>query len=119
MLIFIFCDQVFTCCEFFPLQMYLNYLANYVPNTWNYEHGCSHCDDDLVDLSQLKVSTSKFFFLQSSFVHIKNLNAAVESLYLATSLLTLERTKHHLVFQHELFISVCLDSWRGTLLALF
>ncbi|XP_053198466.1 procollagen-lysine,2-oxoglutarate 5-dioxygenase 2 isoform X2 [Scomber japonicus] len=35
-------------------KMYLNYLANYVPNAWNYEHGCSHCDDDLVDLSQLQ-----------------------------------------------------------------
>lgn len=38
--------------------MYLNYLANYVPNAWNYEHGCSHCDDDVVDLAQLKVRTS-------------------------------------------------------------
>lgn len=45
-----------TCCEFFLLQIYLNYLANYVPDTWNYEHGCRHCDDDVVDLSQLKVS---------------------------------------------------------------
>nr|XP_057916622.1 procollagen-lysine,2-oxoglutarate 5-dioxygenase 2 isoform X1 [Doryrhamphus excisus] len=35
-------------------KMYLNYLANYVPNTWNYEHGCSHCDDNIVDLSQVK-----------------------------------------------------------------
>ncbi|XP_047424302.1 procollagen-lysine,2-oxoglutarate 5-dioxygenase 2 isoform X2 [Mugil cephalus] len=35
-------------------KMYLNYLGNYVPNAWNYEHGCSHCDDDLVDLSQLQ-----------------------------------------------------------------
>nr|XP_046227529.1 procollagen-lysine,2-oxoglutarate 5-dioxygenase 2 isoform X2 [Scatophagus argus] len=35
-------------------KIYLNYLANYVPNTWNYEHGCSHCDDDVLDLSQLK-----------------------------------------------------------------
>ncbi|XP_077410030.1 procollagen-lysine,2-oxoglutarate 5-dioxygenase 2 isoform X2 [Vanacampus margaritifer] len=35
-------------------KMYLNYLANYVPNTWNYEHGCSHCDDDVVDTAQLK-----------------------------------------------------------------
>ncbi|XP_008300503.1 procollagen-lysine,2-oxoglutarate 5-dioxygenase 2 isoform X1 [Stegastes partitus] len=35
-------------------KMYLNYLGNYVPNAWNYEHGCSHCDDDVVDLSQLK-----------------------------------------------------------------
>ncbi|XP_033964506.1 procollagen-lysine,2-oxoglutarate 5-dioxygenase 2 isoform X2 [Pseudochaenichthys georgianus] len=35
-------------------KIYLNHLANYVPNTWNYEHGCSHCDDDILDLSQLK-----------------------------------------------------------------
>lgn len=47
--------------------MYLNYLANYVPNVWNYEHGCQHCDDDVVDLSQVKVSPStlvifKYFF---------------------------------------------------------
>ncbi|XP_054893141.1 procollagen-lysine,2-oxoglutarate 5-dioxygenase 2 isoform X2 [Poeciliopsis prolifica] len=34
-------------------KMYLNYLGNYVPNAWNYEQGCSHCDDDLLDLSQL------------------------------------------------------------------
>lgn len=40
------------------LQTYLNYLANYVPNTWNYEHGCSHCDDDVLDLSELKVSAT-------------------------------------------------------------
>lgn len=37
--------------------MYLNYLANYVPNAWNYEDGCSHCDDDVLDLNQLKVSS--------------------------------------------------------------
>uniref|UniRef100_A0A665UCK9 procollagen-lysine 5-dioxygenase n=1 Tax=Echeneis naucrates TaxID=173247 RepID=A0A665UCK9_ECHNA len=35
-------------------KMYLNYLGNYIPNVWNYEHGCSHCDDNVVDLSQLK-----------------------------------------------------------------
>uniref|UniRef100_A0AAQ4QY68 Procollagen-lysine, 2-oxoglutarate 5-dioxygenase 2 n=1 Tax=Gasterosteus aculeatus aculeatus TaxID=481459 RepID=A0AAQ4QY68_GASAC len=35
-------------------KMYLNYLSNYVPDTWNYEHGCTHCDDDVLDLSQLK-----------------------------------------------------------------
>ncbi|CAB1416209.1 unnamed protein product [Pleuronectes platessa] len=37
-------------------KMYLNSLANYVPDTWNYENGCGHCDDDVVDLSQLKES---------------------------------------------------------------
>ncbi|KAM8881299.1 procollagen-lysine,2-oxoglutarate 5-dioxygenase 2 isoform 2-T2 [Synchiropus picturatus] len=35
-------------------KMYLNYLANYVPNVWNYEKGCSTCDNDLLDLSELQ-----------------------------------------------------------------
>lgn len=39
----------------FCSQMYLNYLGNYVPNAWNYENGCSGCDDDLLDLTQLEV----------------------------------------------------------------
>ena len=36
--------------------MYLNYLANYIPNAWNYEKGCDICDHNMVDMSQLKVS---------------------------------------------------------------
>lgn len=44
----------------FCSQMYLNYLGNYVPNAWNYENGCSGCDDDLLDLTQLEVCA---FFL--------------------------------------------------------
>uniref|UniRef100_A0A4W5LHK1 Procollagen-lysine, 2-oxoglutarate 5-dioxygenase 2 n=1 Tax=Hucho hucho TaxID=62062 RepID=A0A4W5LHK1_9TELE len=35
-------------------KMYLNYLGNYIPNTWNYERGCGVCDHNMVDLSQLK-----------------------------------------------------------------
>ncbi|XP_051538136.1 procollagen-lysine,2-oxoglutarate 5-dioxygenase 2-like isoform X2 [Myxocyprinus asiaticus] len=35
-------------------KIYLNYLANYIPNVWNYERGCPICDQDMVDLSQLK-----------------------------------------------------------------
>ncbi|XP_051969736.1 procollagen-lysine,2-oxoglutarate 5-dioxygenase 2-like isoform X2 [Xyrauchen texanus] len=35
-------------------KIYLNYLANYIPNAWNYERGCLICDQDMVDLSQLK-----------------------------------------------------------------
>ncbi|KAM8822969.1 procollagen-lysine,2-oxoglutarate 5-dioxygenase 2 isoform 2-T2 [Spinachia spinachia] len=35
-------------------KMYLNYLANYVPDTWNHERGCGHCDDGVLDLSKLK-----------------------------------------------------------------
>uniref|UniRef100_H3D5E7 procollagen-lysine 5-dioxygenase n=1 Tax=Tetraodon nigroviridis TaxID=99883 RepID=H3D5E7_TETNG len=35
-------------------KIFLNYLGNYVPHMWNYEHGCSHCDKDILDLAQLK-----------------------------------------------------------------
>ncbi|XP_072307017.1 procollagen-lysine,2-oxoglutarate 5-dioxygenase 2 isoform X2 [Eucyclogobius newberryi] len=35
-------------------KMYLNYLGNYVPNAWNYENGCGNCDEDIVDLSELR-----------------------------------------------------------------
>uniref|UniRef100_A0A674B1B8 procollagen-lysine 5-dioxygenase n=1 Tax=Salmo trutta TaxID=8032 RepID=A0A674B1B8_SALTR len=35
-------------------KMYLNYLGNYIPNSWNYERGCGVCDHNMVDLSQLK-----------------------------------------------------------------
>uniref|UniRef100_A0AAY4E7P4 procollagen-lysine 5-dioxygenase n=1 Tax=Denticeps clupeoides TaxID=299321 RepID=A0AAY4E7P4_9TELE len=33
-------------------KIYLNHLANYIPNAWNYEHGCGNCDQNMVDLSQ-------------------------------------------------------------------
>uniref|UniRef100_A0A8C9W2M4 procollagen-lysine 5-dioxygenase n=1 Tax=Scleropages formosus TaxID=113540 RepID=A0A8C9W2M4_SCLFO len=37
-------------------KLYLNYLGNYIPNTWNYEHGCGVCDKDILDLSHFPVS---------------------------------------------------------------
>uniref|UniRef100_A0A674NNC3 procollagen-lysine 5-dioxygenase n=1 Tax=Takifugu rubripes TaxID=31033 RepID=A0A674NNC3_TAKRU len=36
-------------------KIFLNYLGNYVPNMWNYEHGCSLCDKDILDLSRVLV----------------------------------------------------------------
>uniref|UniRef100_A0A8C1J8A6 procollagen-lysine 5-dioxygenase n=1 Tax=Cyprinus carpio TaxID=7962 RepID=A0A8C1J8A6_CYPCA len=39
---------------FLSYIIYFNYLANYIPNVWNYEQGCTICDQDMVDLSQLK-----------------------------------------------------------------
>uniref|UniRef100_A0A9J8AR13 procollagen-lysine 5-dioxygenase n=1 Tax=Cyprinus carpio carpio TaxID=630221 RepID=A0A9J8AR13_CYPCA len=36
-----------------PTKVNLNYLGNYVPTAWTYEHGCGICDDDLLDLSGL------------------------------------------------------------------
>ncbi|TRY58499.1 hypothetical protein DNTS_004915 [Danionella cerebrum] len=35
-------------------KVYFNYLANYVPNVWNYEQGCTICEQDMLDLSRLK-----------------------------------------------------------------
>ncbi|CAL8312658.1 unnamed protein product [Merluccius merluccius] len=35
-------------------KIYLNYLANYVPNAWNYEQACTVCDHNMLDLSQMK-----------------------------------------------------------------
>ncbi|KAA0704961.1 Procollagen-lysine,2-oxoglutarate 5-dioxygenase 2 [Triplophysa tibetana] len=35
-------------------KIYLNYLANYIPNAWNYERGCTICDHDMVKWAQLK-----------------------------------------------------------------
>uniref|UniRef100_A0A8C2PXI8 procollagen-lysine 5-dioxygenase n=1 Tax=Cyprinus carpio TaxID=7962 RepID=A0A8C2PXI8_CYPCA len=50
-------NKYLKCHFFFSLpQIYFNYLANYIPNVWNYEQGCTICDQDMVDLSQLKVS---------------------------------------------------------------
>lgn len=43
----------------FLFQIYLNYLANYVPNAWTYERGCTICDQDMLDLAQLTVSKPK------------------------------------------------------------
>uniref|UniRef100_A0A673K8Q8 Procollagen-lysine,2-oxoglutarate 5-dioxygenase 3-like n=1 Tax=Sinocyclocheilus rhinocerous TaxID=307959 RepID=A0A673K8Q8_9TELE len=36
-----------------PTKLQLNYLGNYVPTAWTYEHGCGICDDDLLDLNGL------------------------------------------------------------------
>ncbi|MGH0119831.1 UNVERIFIED_CONTAM: hypothetical protein FKN15_043264 [Acipenser sinensis] len=35
-------------------KIYLNYLANYIPNRWNYEQGCGVCDNDLFDFTEVK-----------------------------------------------------------------
>uniref|UniRef100_A0A6I8QMR6 procollagen-lysine 5-dioxygenase n=1 Tax=Xenopus tropicalis TaxID=8364 RepID=A0A6I8QMR6_XENTR len=37
-----------------PTKLQLNYLGNYVPNSWTHEGGCEVCDDDLLDLSMLE-----------------------------------------------------------------
>ena len=32
------------------LQIFLNYLGNYIPNQWNKENGCVHCSQDNIEL---------------------------------------------------------------------
>lgn len=58
--------------------MYLNYLGNYVPNAWNYEHGCGHCHQDVIDLSQLEVSSADFAVgtvsvVERAFAHVSGI----------------------------------------------
>uniref|UniRef100_K7GBB8 Procollagen-lysine,2-oxoglutarate 5-dioxygenase 3 n=1 Tax=Pelodiscus sinensis TaxID=13735 RepID=K7GBB8_PELSI len=35
-----------------PTKLQLNYLGNYIPNSWTYEGGCGVCDQGLLDLSE-------------------------------------------------------------------
>ncbi|XP_028650523.1 procollagen-lysine,2-oxoglutarate 5-dioxygenase 2 isoform X2 [Erpetoichthys calabaricus] len=35
-------------------KIHLNFLANYIPNAWNFKSGCGICDNDLFDLSKVK-----------------------------------------------------------------
>lgn len=74
------------------LQMYLNYLGNYVPNTWNYEHGCSYCDDDVLDLSELKVNSSNYSITSICLFEF------TESFFLASSLQSLPTQDGFLTF---------------------
>lgn len=37
-----------------PTKLQLNYLGNYIPNTWTFETGCTVCDQDLLPLASMK-----------------------------------------------------------------
>lgn len=37
-----------------PTKLQLNYLGNYIPNSWTFETGCTVCDKDLLPLSSMK-----------------------------------------------------------------
>uniref|UniRef100_A0A8D3C6C8 Procollagen-lysine,2-oxoglutarate 5-dioxygenase 1 n=1 Tax=Scophthalmus maximus TaxID=52904 RepID=A0A8D3C6C8_SCOMX len=37
-----------------PTKLQINYLGNYIPNTWTFETGCTVCHDDLHPLTALK-----------------------------------------------------------------
>ncbi|XP_047465808.1 procollagen-lysine,2-oxoglutarate 5-dioxygenase 1 isoform X2 [Mugil cephalus] len=39
-----------------PTKLQINYLGNYIPNTWTFEKGCTMCHEDLLPLSALKES---------------------------------------------------------------
>uniref|UniRef100_A0A3B5KVN4 Procollagen-lysine,2-oxoglutarate 5-dioxygenase 1 n=1 Tax=Xiphophorus couchianus TaxID=32473 RepID=A0A3B5KVN4_9TELE len=40
-----------------PTKLQMNYLGNYVPNSWTFESGCTACLENLRSLSSLKVSS--------------------------------------------------------------
>ncbi|XP_042347462.1 procollagen-lysine,2-oxoglutarate 5-dioxygenase 1 isoform X2 [Plectropomus leopardus] len=39
-----------------PTKLQINYLGNYIPNTWTFETGCTVCQEDLHPLTALKES---------------------------------------------------------------
>ncbi|KAM9343000.1 procollagen-lysine,2-oxoglutarate 5-dioxygenase 1 isoform 1-T1 [Pholidichthys leucotaenia] len=39
-----------------PTKLQINYMGNYIPNTWTFETGCTVCEDDLRPLTALKES---------------------------------------------------------------
>uniref|UniRef100_A0A1A8IG05 Procollagen-lysine,2-oxoglutarate 5-dioxygenase 1 n=1 Tax=Nothobranchius kuhntae TaxID=321403 RepID=A0A1A8IG05_NOTKU len=39
-----------------PTKLQINYLGNYIPNTWSFEDGCTVCHENLRSLSALKES---------------------------------------------------------------
>ncbi|XP_023267266.1 procollagen-lysine,2-oxoglutarate 5-dioxygenase 1 isoform X2 [Seriola lalandi dorsalis] len=39
-----------------PTKLQINYLGNYIPNTWTFESGCTVCQEDLRPLTALKES---------------------------------------------------------------
>lgn len=41
--------------RFVLLQLYLNYLSNYVPGMWNKENGCIGCNENIIKLQGKKV----------------------------------------------------------------
>ncbi|XP_054912229.1 multifunctional procollagen lysine hydroxylase and glycosyltransferase LH3-like [Poeciliopsis prolifica] len=46
-----------------PTKLQLNYLGNYVPTAWTYEHGCGGCDDDLLSLGDRQDADLPLVFL--------------------------------------------------------
>lgn len=49
----------------FFVQLQINYLGNYIPNSWTFEAGCTVCHEDLRLLTALKVRTRGFSQLRS------------------------------------------------------
>ncbi|XP_038164916.1 procollagen-lysine,2-oxoglutarate 5-dioxygenase 1 [Cyprinodon tularosa] len=39
-----------------PTKLQMNYLSNYIPNSWTFETGCTICQENLISLSSLKES---------------------------------------------------------------
>lgn len=83
-----------TPASFFHPQIFLNYLGNYVPNMWNYEHGCILCDKDILDLSQLNVSPLNGLILISFALRPPDARLQCFFFFKPASPWALERMKH-------------------------
>ncbi|XP_039616486.1 procollagen-lysine,2-oxoglutarate 5-dioxygenase 2 isoform X2 [Polypterus senegalus] len=72
-------------------KIHLNFLANYIPNAWNFKSGCGICDNDLFDLSKVKeyptVTIGIFIeqatpFVPEFFERLLNLDYPKEKIYI-------------------------------------
>lgn len=48
--------------EKYVIQLQINYLGNYIPNTWTFETGCTVCNEELYQLASLKVCSQAISF---------------------------------------------------------
>uniref|UniRef100_A0A669CFK2 Procollagen-lysine,2-oxoglutarate 5-dioxygenase 1 n=1 Tax=Oreochromis niloticus TaxID=8128 RepID=A0A669CFK2_ORENI len=53
-----------------PTKLQINYLGNYIPNTWTFESGCTVCREDLRSLSALQVLIGIFIQQPTPFVTV-------------------------------------------------
>ncbi|KAM4714261.1 multifunctional procollagen lysine hydroxylase and glycosyltransferase LH3 [Anableps anableps] len=86
-----------------PTKLQLNYLGNYVPTAWTYEHGCGGCDQDLLPSTGVPDEEMPLVFVA---VFIEHPTAFMEEFLERLSTLNYPKTRirlfiHNNVVYHE------------------
>ncbi|XP_034020441.1 multifunctional procollagen lysine hydroxylase and glycosyltransferase LH3 [Thalassophryne amazonica] len=98
-----------------PTKLQLNYLSNYVPTAWTYEHGCGFCDDDLLLFSDVPDDEMPLVHIA---IFIEHATPFLEEFLerLTTLKYPLERTRlfiHNNVVYHERHIQKFWEQYRA------